>query len=125
MKVNEWERSIENRFVSSVEIYQQFKSLSKVITELSNQALLERVSIPICRDIMSLTDVIARIKLNGLKGVDSQIDIPIPRSDLSLNSSSHQELNLSSKDPPTSWGQILHGVIEVQNQYLHGSESNI
>ena len=102
MKVNEWERSIENRFVSSVEIYQQFKSLSKVITELSNQALLERVSIPICRDIMSLTDVIARIKLNGLKGVVSQIDIPIPRSDLSLNSSSHQELNLSSKDPPTS-----------------------
>ena len=96
------ERSIENRPVPSIEIYQQFNFLSKVITELSNQAIVARISIPICRDISSLTDCITQIKQNGLKGGDSQIDIPIPLSDLSLNSSSHQELNLSSKDPPTS-----------------------
>ena len=45
MKINEWERSLKNRSVSSVEIYQQFSSLSKIITELSNQALLARVLI--------------------------------------------------------------------------------
>ena len=81
MKINEWERSIKDRSVSSVEIHQQFNSLSKIISELSNQALLARGSIPICRDILSLTDVITRIKQNGLKWAESQIDIPIPRSD--------------------------------------------
>ena len=40
MKINEWERSIKNGSVSLVEIYQQFNSLSKVITELSNQIIL-------------------------------------------------------------------------------------
>ena len=85
---------------------------------------MARVSIPICRDISSLTGVIARIKQNGLKGADPQIDIPIPRSYLSLNSSSHQELKLSI-DPPTIRVQTIHGVIEVQDQNLYGSESNI
>ena len=56
---------------------------------------------------------------------DSQIDIPIPRSDLSLDSSSHHELNLSSIDPPSSRVQTIHGFIEVRNQNLYGSESNI
>ena len=75
MKINEWERSLKNLSVSLVEINQQFSFLSKVITELSNQALLARVSILICRDILSLTDVIVLIKRNGLKGADSQIDM--------------------------------------------------
>ena len=101
-RINEWEGSIKSHTVSLIEINQKFGSFSKVITDLLNQAHLARVWISICKYILSLTDVIARIKLNGLKGVDSQIDIPIPRSDLSLNSSSHQELNLSSIDPPTS-----------------------
>ena len=36
MKINEWERSIENRSVLSVEIHQQLNLLSKVINDLSN-----------------------------------------------------------------------------------------
>ena len=48
-KITEWERSLKNQSVSSVEINEQFSSLSKVITELSNQALLARILIPICR----------------------------------------------------------------------------
>ena len=36
MKINEWERSLKNQTVSRVEINQQFSSLSKVITKLSN-----------------------------------------------------------------------------------------
>ena len=102
MKINEWERSIKDQSVSLDEIHQQFISFSKVITELSNQALLARFLIPICRDISSLTDVITRNKLNGLNGADSQMDIPIPHSDQSLDSSSHHDLNLSTIDPPSS-----------------------
>ena len=79
----------------------------------------------ICRDISNLTDVIARIKLNGLKGADSQIDMAIPCSDLNLDSSFHPELNLSSIDPPSSRMQMIHGVVEIQNQNLYGSESNV
>ena len=62
MKINEWEKSLKNRNVTSVEINQQFNSLSKAINDLSNQALLAKVSIPMCRDISSLADVIAQIK---------------------------------------------------------------
>ena len=86
-KINEWDKSLKDQTVSPVEINQQFSSLSKVITELSNQALLGRVSIPICRNILSLTDIIARIKRNGLKGADSQIDIAIQRSNLNSDCS--------------------------------------
>ena len=43
MKINEWEKSLKNRTVPSVEINQQFSSLSKAINELQNQALLAKV----------------------------------------------------------------------------------
>ena len=36
MEINEWDRSIKNQSVSFFGIHQQFNSLSKVITELSN-----------------------------------------------------------------------------------------
>ena len=59
-----------------------------------------------------------RIKQNGLKGVD----VAIPHSDINLDSSFHHELNLSSIDPPSNRMQTIHGVVEVQNQNLYGSE---
>ena len=99
--------------------------MSKIITELSNQALLARVSVLICRDISSLTDVIVRIKQNILKGADSQIDTAIQRSNLNLDPSFHHELNLSSIEPPSSRMQTVHGVVEILDQNLYGSESNI
>ena len=113
-----WERSFKNRSVSLVEIYQQFSSLSKVITEISNQALLARVSIPICIDISSLTDVIAWIKQNGIKGANFQIDMAFLLSDLNLDSSFHHELNLSSIDPPSNRMQMIYGVVKIQNPKL-------
>ena len=79
----------KNQAVSPVEINQQFSSFLKIIQELSNQALLARVWLPICRDILSLTEVIAWIKWNGLKRAESQIDIAIPFSNLNLNCSFH------------------------------------
>ena len=59
---------------------------------------MTRVSIPICDAILSLKDVIVRIKRNGLKGADSQIDTAIlPRESIYDN---------------------IRG--EVNNQNLHG-----
>ena len=57
--------------------------------------------------------------------MDSQIDIAILPSDLNLDSSFHHELNLSSIDPPSNRMQTIHGIVEIQNQNLYGSESNI
>ena len=115
MEVYEWERSTMHQPISSVEIHQQFKSLSKIVTELSNQALLARLSIPICRDISSLADVISQIKRNGLKRASSHIEIPLLGSDSSLNSSTHHKMNLSAINPPSIRVQSIHEVIEVQN----------
>ena len=83
------------------------------------------VLISICRDISSLTDVIAGITRNGLKGADSPIDIAIPHSDLNLDSSFHHELNLSLIDPPSNRMQTIHGVVEIQNQNLYGPKSRV
>ena len=49
-KINEWESSIGNFPVSSVEIHQKFNLLSKDVT-LSNQALLAAVSTAIHLDL--------------------------------------------------------------------------
>ena len=108
-----------------IEINQQFGSFSKVITDLLNQAHLARVWISICKYILSLTDVIARIKWNGLKGADSRINTAILFSALNLDSSSHHELNLSFIEPPSSRMQTMHSVVEIQDQNLYGSEYNI
>ena len=44
----QWENSLKNQAVPAVELNWQFASFSNVIRELSIQALLARVSIPIC-----------------------------------------------------------------------------
>ena len=60
-EINEWENSLKILAVPAVELNRQFASFSKVICELSNQALLARVLIPICGAIWSLKKVITRI----------------------------------------------------------------
>ena len=47
-QINEREKSLKNRAVSPVKINQQLSSFSKIIQELSSQALLARVLLPIC-----------------------------------------------------------------------------
>ena len=46
---------------------------------------------------------------------------------LNLNSDSsfHHELNLSSIEHPSNGMQTIHGVVEIRDQNLCGSESNI
>ena len=65
------------------------------------------------------------IKQHGLKGADSQIDIAIPCSNLNSDCSFHHEVNLSSIEPPFNRMQMIPGVLEIWDQNLYGSESNI
>ena len=54
--------------------------------------------------------------------MDSQIDMPIPRSDVSMESSPPHEMNLSTINPPSTG---IHGIALVRRQNLYGSEPNI
>ena len=60
-----------------------------------------------------------------MKGADSQVDIAIPRSNLILDSSFRNELNLSTINPPSNRMQMTPDVVEVRDQNLHVQESNI
>ena len=122
MKINEWEGSIRDQPISSAEIHQKCIPLSKAITELANQAFLVKVSTSIHKDILSLADVIARIKRNGLKRVDSWIDGPILCPDVHREASSPLEMNWSAINLPSIRSQ---GVTEVWSQNLYGSEPSI
>ena len=83
------------------------------------------VLLPICGAIWSFKYVIARIKRNGLKGVDSQIDIAILRANLNLDCSFHYELNLSKIDPITNRMQMTPNIVKIWDQNLCDPDSNI
>ena len=83
------------------------------------------VLIPICGAILSLKDVIARIKRNRLKGADSQIYIAILHANLNLDCSFCHELNLSTIDPPNNRMQMTPNIVEIRVQNFYGPESNI
>ena len=70
-----------------------------------------------------MKDVIARIKQNGLKGADSQIDIAILWATLSLECFFRHELNLSTINPPSNRMQMTSEVVEIRDQNLYGPES--
>ena len=74
---------------------------------------------------MSLKDVIARIKRNGLKGADPGIDIAILHTNLTLDCSFHYELNLSTINPPSNRMKMTPDVVAIWDQNLYGPESNI
>ena len=53
MEINEWETLLNCQAVSPVEVAQQFYFCAKVIQDLARQALLARVDIPTCREILN------------------------------------------------------------------------
>ena len=93
--INEWELSIRNFPSSATEIHKSINILSKDVASLSNQALLAAVSTAIHRDISNLGDVLARIKLHGLRKMNSQIDQPVLGSNTQAEPSTPLEMNLS------------------------------
>ena len=69
--------------------------------------------------------MIACIKQSELKGADPQIDMATSPSSQTLNSVFCNELNLSTTNPPPNRIQITLDVVEIEDQNLHGPESNI
>ena len=74
--------------------------ICKIIHDLANQALLAKVDIPICA-----------IRWSTLRG--------------NLDSVFRNELNLSTINPPFSRMQRTLEIIEIEDQNLHGSQSNL
>ena len=62
LRINEWESSIGNFLTSAAEIHQKYNLLSKTIPELSNHALLVKVSTVIHGDIMNLENILVCIE---------------------------------------------------------------
>ena len=125
MEINNWEILLNSQIINPVGINRQFDSLTTVIQDLAREALLARVDIPKCGEISNYKNIIMRIRWNMVKGIDLQIDLarfsPNGNSDSVLNS----ELNLSTIDPPSNRMQRTLEIIEIEDQNLYGSQSNI
>ena len=91
----------------------------RISKSLSNQALLAVVSTVIHRDISNLRDILTGIKQFRLRNVSSRIELFGLRTDTRAELSSPSRINLLVTDPLFNG---MHGVIEVQNQTLCGSE---
>ena len=114
IKIYEWKKIILSQFIPTDEFQPQFSSFTISISELSNQSLLARVSMPICRDISGLTDVISKCKRDRIRNPNPQIYIHILRS----------EFNVSAIVPPTHRVKSTQGVFDVRS-HLTGSDPDI
>ena len=86
---------------------------------------MARVGIPTCGAISSWKDVIAHIQRSALRGVDPQIDMAPSLSCQTLDSIFCKKLNLSTINPLSIRMLRTLEVVEIEDQNLHGSESNI
>ena len=89
------------------EFQSQFTAFSNAINELTTLAIINRVPIPISRDISGLNDIIIKCKRDRLKNLDSQNDHPALRSE--LNVSAIVPLTHGSSDPSIERGNLRSG----------------
>ena len=86
------------------EFQNQFTAFSNAINELTTLALMNRVPIPMSRDISGLNDIILKCKCDRVKNLDSQNDRPALRSE--LNVSAIVPLTYGSSDPSIKRGNL-------------------
>ena len=91
---------IKSQVISPDIINRQFNSLTRVIQDLTKEALLARVEFSMCGEIASYETIINQIRWNAMKGIDPQSDLVPSPPNRNLNSVFHDELNLSTIDPP-------------------------
>ena len=102
------------------EFQNQFTAFSNAINELTTLALLNRVPIPMSRDISGLNDIILKCKCDRVKNLDSQNDRPALRSE--LNVSAIVPLTYGSSDPSIKRGNLRSMGNPLYNSvaHLHG-----
>ena len=89
LKICTWVDKMKNLNCPNDEFQTQFTTFSNAINELTTFALMNRVPIPISRDISDLNDVIIKCKCDRLRNLD-------PRNDrLALRT----EINVSAAGP--------------------------
>ena len=124
-EVNEWEMLIKSHVISLDAINEQAISLSRVIQDLAKEALLARVEFSTCGKISIYETIINQIRRNTMKGIELQNDLVPSPPNRNLNRVFCDELNLSIIDPPNNRMQRNLENIQVENQNLYGSQSNV
>ena len=124
-EINEWEMLIKSQVISPYVINRQFNSLSRVIQDLTKEALLARVEFSMCGEISNYKTIINQIRRNVMKGIDPQNDLAPSLPNHNLDSVFCNELNLSTIDPPNNRMQRTLENIEVENQNLYGSQPSV
>ena len=76
---------MKNQSCPNDEFQIQFTTFSNAINELTTFALMNRVPMPISRDISGLNDVIIKCKRDRLRNLDSRNDRPALRSELNVS----------------------------------------
>ena len=124
-EINEWEMLIKSQVISPDVNNRQYNSLSRVIQDLTKEALLARVEFSMCGEISNYKTIINQIRRNVMKGIDPQNDLAPSLPNHNLDSVFCNELNLSTIDPPNNRMQRTLENIEVENQNLYGSQPSV
>ena len=103
-KIFEWTDRMKILGCQNEEFQNQFTVFSNAINELTTLALLNRVPIPMSRDISGLNDVILKCKRDRVKNPDLRNDRPALRSE--LNVSTIVPLTHGSSDPSIKRGNL-------------------
>ena len=93
---------------------------------MAKEALSARVEFSMCEEIANYQPLyVKQIRWNAMKGIDPQSDLVPSPSNRNLNSVFSDKLNLSTIDLPNNRMQRTLENIEVENQNLNGSQSNV
>ena len=85
LKIYEWTDRMKILGCPNDEFQSQFTTFSNAINELTMLALMNRVPIPISRDISGLNDIIIKCKHDRLKNLDPWNNRPALRSELNVS----------------------------------------
>ena len=124
-EINDLEMLIKSLVISPDVINGKFISLSRVIKNLTKEALLARVEFSKCGEISNYETIINQIRRNEMKGIDPQNDLAPSPPNPNLNRVYQDELNLSTIYPPNNRMQRTVENIQVENQNLYASQSDV
>ena len=114
LKICTWVDKMKNQSCPNDEFQTQFTTFSNAINELTTLALMNRVPIPISRDILDLNDVIIKCKRDRIRNLDPWNDRLALRT----------KINVTAVIPATDGGfdsSIRRGNVRSMGSTLYNS----
>ena len=84
-KICTWVDKMKSLDCPNEEFQHQFTTFSNAINELTTLALMNRVPMPMSRDITELSSIILRCKHDRLRNLDPWNDRPAPRTEINMS----------------------------------------